>query len=73
MARGVRYRDSKRLVLDIAVRGLRMREFAQTWRFECTGKRSQPHAAPTCHGGLRTTAVNAPTLSTRAGVEHRRV
>jgi ubiquinone/menaquinone biosynthesis C-methylase UbiE len=39
---GVRYRDSKLLALicHIAVRCLRMRELAQTWRFECTGKRS---------------------------------
>lgn len=38
---GVRYRDSKALAVacHLAVRGLRMREFAQVWTFACAGRR----------------------------------
>jgi SAM-dependent methyltransferase len=44
---GVRYRDNKLLVAlcYAAVHGLRMFEFAQTWRFSCRDKRSQPRRA----------------------------
>lgn len=44
---GVRYRDNKLLVaLSYAViHGLRMLEFAQTWRFTCAGKRARPERA----------------------------
>jgi hypothetical protein len=39
---GIRYRDNKLLaaLLHASVQGLRMFEFAQTWRFTCTGKRA---------------------------------
>lgn len=41
---GVRYRDNKLLVAlcHAAVYGLRMLEFAQTWRSACAGKRPRP-------------------------------
>lgn len=44
---GVRYRDSKLLVVlcHAAVKGLRMREMAQAWRFTCRTPRWQPHRA----------------------------
>lgn len=44
---GVRYRDSKVLagLLHIAVRGLRLHEFAQVWVLTCSGKRSAPSRA----------------------------
>ena len=44
---GVRYRDSKLLAAacHVAVRALRMREFAQTWRFECAGRRASSRRA----------------------------
>ncbi len=44
---GVRYRDSKLLagVLHLAVRGLRLHEFAQVWVLTCSGKRPQPTRA----------------------------
>lgn len=44
---GVRYRDNKLLVAlcYAAVHGLRMFEFAQTWRFTCRDKRPQPRRA----------------------------
>jgi ubiquinone/menaquinone biosynthesis C-methylase UbiE len=38
---GVRYRDNRLLtaILYLAIRGFRMHEYAQTWRFECSGRR----------------------------------
>lgn len=44
---GVRYRDSKLLVLlcHAAVKGLRMREMAQAWRFTCRKPRPRPRRA----------------------------
>jgi ubiquinone/menaquinone biosynthesis C-methylase UbiE len=44
---GVRYRDNKLLaaLLHLSVRGLRMYEFAQTWRFICEGARPEPKPA----------------------------
>ena len=44
---GVRYRDSKLLaaLLHVAVHGLRMFEFAQTWLFRCRGARPDPAPA----------------------------
>jgi SAM-dependent methyltransferase len=41
---GVRHRDHKLLagLLHVAVHGLRMTEFAQTWLFTCDGKRRDP-------------------------------
>ena len=44
---GVRYRDSKALAAacHLAVRVLRMREYAQVWTFACAGRRALPHRA----------------------------
>ena len=41
---GIRYRDNKLLaaLLHVAVRGLGMYEFAQTWRFRCRGTQPSP-------------------------------
>lgn len=40
---GVRYRDSKVLagILHVAVRGLKLHEFAQVWLLTCSGKRAR--------------------------------
>ena len=44
---GVRYRDNKLLagLNHVAVRGLRMLEFSQTWLLTCEGKRTPPAIA----------------------------
>jgi SAM-dependent methyltransferase len=44
---GVRYRDNKLLTFftHVAVRWLRFFEFAQTWQFDCTRKKSFPTRA----------------------------